>query len=228
MIRRLVVAVALSAAFVFALADLAPAVAATAAADAAATAAAQSPTGSITTAQPLGSTYVNLSPFVALVWQVALAILPPLILALIAFGVSFIKNKTGIEISKDAQVGLERAFTNGVNMATVRLQTTYGGKLTLDVHNALAATVVNYVIDHAPEELKKLGIDPTKAAATLAEKAIARLAGAGIVPPSDGQALTVKVPAVPVAAGIGLVTGRDAAPASAPVLAAVGAAAGTA
>jgi hypothetical protein len=201
MLRRILIAAAVAALLVLPASEMiAPAVAAAAAvADPAAT------------AQPLGSTYVDLSPLVALLRQIAEGVVAIIGPAVLAAAFSWFRQKTGVAVSQDAQQVVERAFNNGINLATTRLQTLYGGKLTLDVHNQLAATVVNYVIDHAGPELKKLGIDPEKNAENLAEKAIARLAGAGIVPSATGS-IEVRVPAVPSAPAVGLLSGPGVAP----------------
>lgn len=161
---------------------------------------------------PLGSTVVNLSPAVQLLWQAAAAALAIIVPWVVTSAIHWFSTKTKIAITDQAAVVVDRAFQNGVNLATSRLQSQFGGQLTLDVHNQLASTVLNYVLDHAGPELKKLGIDPIKSTQQLAEKALARLAGAGIVPPANGTPLTVMPPAVPIAPGVGLVTGPGVAP----------------
>jgi hypothetical protein len=207
MIRRVLVAAAMGAAL---LAGAAVCGLPALAADAAATTA----TGALTTAQPLGSSVVNLSPLVATIWQIGLAVLGVVGPWLVVNVLRWFSNKTHIALSDQAQADLERAFKMGVNLAATRLQTHFGGKLTVDVHNQLAATVVNYVLDHADPALKQLGIDPTKNAQRIAESALARLSDAGIVPSAAGP-IDVHVPAVPPAPAIGLLSGPGVAPAPA-------------
>lgn len=117
---------------------------------------------------------VDLSPVYSLFNEALLTLLSGLALWLAAYGkqwltahASFLGEQTDAQLA----AGLNRALSNGVQIAMQQVDTVQSQHPGLPVKGAITAWAAQYAIDHSPSAVQKFGLDPND----LALKALAYL-----------------------------------------------------
>lgn len=93
-----------------------------------------------------------------------------LIGALVTWITALISRKTGIEIEARHREALQSALTNGAGLVLSKI-TVPLSNLSMDVKSPLVKIGVEYVLNAAPDAVKKFGLSPDE----LAEKLVAKL-----------------------------------------------------
>ncbi len=92
------------------------------------------------------------------------------IAAVVTYVANLIRKKTGIDIEASHREALQSALTNGAGLILNKLGGSIADK-TIDVRSPLLKEGIEYVLNAAPEAVKRFDLSP----AQLAEKLIAKL-----------------------------------------------------